>query len=63
MKKSPKAKTKKNPKKAAAKPAARASKASTKKPTGDKQAPTAAKRDGSPTTMGWGWPAFRYPLQ
>jgi hypothetical protein len=62
MKKPAKAKTKKGPKKGAVKPAA-ASKAATKKSPGEKKPSAPARRDTSAPTMGWGWPAFRYPLQ
>src|SRR5262249_8020016 len=39
-----------------------AKKAASKKPASGKKASTATKTSPSATTMGWGWPAFRYPL-
>jgi hypothetical protein len=58
MKKTARAKTKKSSKKGATKPAGRTGKASSKKSTAERKA-----SDSSAPTMGWGWPAFRYPLQ
>ena len=50
-------------KKSPAKKSAAAKKASTPKRESAKKSSAPAKPDSSPTTMGWGWPAFRYPLQ
>jgi ribosomal protein L9 len=59
-----KGKAKKSTAKKTAKPAAAkktTAKASSKKTASAKKA-SPAKSAAEPTPMGWGWPAFRYPL-
>ncbi len=56
-----KGKTTSRAKKAATKPAATRKSAATKR-AAPARAASAAKPDPSVEKMGWGWPAFRYPL-